>query len=229
MNRLRLEFSHITKTAGTSIEQLAKDHGVLWGIENRSFWEALSDVASYKNLTGDPWHLPISYLEDAVLSTLLKERVFFCIVRNPYERVISEYYCRWGSKYFVDRQHIASKDPKEFNKNIVAALESLAYLRSSGKAFHLGHWQEQVRYVKKGGDFLLPRDNIIPFEELGTGSSKLFARYSYGFSDLKYRARCGAYPKLLGVEHLGRKALELVNFLYEEDFLAFGYPMRIAP
>lgn len=222
-----LEFSHITKTAGTSIEQLAKSHGILWGIENKQFWNGASSLARYPNHTGDAWHLPLSYLDSANLKNLLEGRDYFCVVRDPYERVVSEYYCKWGNQYFVNLQHIHSSDVSVFNANLKESLVRLMLLRENGQAFHIGHWQEQRLYVQKNGEYLLPKENIIRFEELGETLPRLFAKYRLPLAKLTSRARCNAYEKRFTAADLTRAVVELVNVLYEDDFSVLGYKMAV--
>lgn len=67
-----LKFIHIPKTGGTSIEESAKKNNLLWGKYDTS-------LKGYKNIS--PWHCPQEI-----------SPYCFCVVRNPFDRFISEFY-----------------------------------------------------------------------------------------------------------------------------------------
>ena len=67
-----LKFIHIPKCAGTSIEDSAKENNLLWGRFDTS-------LRSYKNISA--WHCPQQM-----------KPYCFCVVRNPFDRFISQFY-----------------------------------------------------------------------------------------------------------------------------------------
>lgn len=67
-----LKFIHIPKTGGTSIEESAKKNNLLWGKFDTS-------LKSYKNISA--WHCPQEM-----------QPYCFCVVRNPFDRFISQFY-----------------------------------------------------------------------------------------------------------------------------------------
>lgn len=73
-------FIHIPKCAGTSIEQFIKDHGR----------NDLQFIGLYQNRS-------LHHLTAIELKIIIKEQIFhhyykFSVVRNPYDRLLSEYY-----------------------------------------------------------------------------------------------------------------------------------------
>lgn len=220
-----LQFAHITKTAGTSIEVLAKSNGVLWGCENRALWSRLSQGSRHPNRTGDPWHLPVSFVEEQMLNELLESTDLFCVVRNPYERVVSEYYCHWGSQYVVDLSKINSDDIDSFNDNLLASLCRLKALRVAGSAQCLGHWQEQNLYFMKNGTYLMPKENVIRYEQIDVDLSGVLSRYGYSFGPMGQRVRVRSYPKKFSGNDLRQDVIAMVNELYQKDFVELGYGM----
>ena len=72
MNSIKLKFLHIPKTAGTSIENAAKNNNLLWGRFDTS-------LKSYKNISA--WHCPQEI-----------PPYCFCVIRNPFDRFISQFY-----------------------------------------------------------------------------------------------------------------------------------------
>ena len=75
-----LKFIHIAKNAGTSIEQIGKDHGLLWGVHDPEY------VEDGKNMNIMSRHLIPSKLS----SDYLGKYDFFMVVRNPYTRTLSQ-------------------------------------------------------------------------------------------------------------------------------------------
>ena len=63
---------HIPKTAGTSIENAAKNNNLLWGRFDTT-------LKSSKNISA--WHCPQEILPYC-----------FCVIRNPFDRFISQFY-----------------------------------------------------------------------------------------------------------------------------------------
>ncbi|MBA42757.1 MAG: hypothetical protein CMF62_01965 [Magnetococcales bacterium] len=72
-----LKFIHITKTAGTSIEDIAYEKGIKWGRYHKFYgwWHGFFTLKSHN----------------------IKKRFdWFMVVRNPYTRILSEFHCKWG-------------------------------------------------------------------------------------------------------------------------------------
>ena len=67
-----LKFIHITKCAGTSIEDIGKKNDICWGRYHKEYnW----------------WHEPFINLK----KSLKKKYDWFVVVRNPYTRILSEF------------------------------------------------------------------------------------------------------------------------------------------
>ena len=115
-----LKFIHITKCAGTTIENLTfKDHfpgnNVKWGKnDNLELCNCFSK--SFRLQQQAWWHIPLRYGIVKRLDYLLEHYNFFTIVRNPYDRIVSEYYCQWGGPARK------SEDMEEFNQYIINRL-----------------------------------------------------------------------------------------------------------
>jgi hypothetical protein len=112
-----LKFIHITKTAGTSIENIGKAGGIRWGRFHKEYgW----------------WHRRFPQ----VPQDIQQKYDWFMVVRNPYTRMISEYHCRWGG---VGQNTNLSK--KVFNKKLKGFMVERAF-RSRGD-----HYTPQHLYV----------------------------------------------------------------------------------
>lgn len=88
-------FIHISKTAGTSMETVLRD-------ESCQLLPGQWDTTRIR-------HTPLNHLTlqelidyDVLTPAQLKSYFKFCFVRNPWERLISEIFCRWMSPWFRD-------------------------------------------------------------------------------------------------------------------------------
>ena len=129
--RQRLEFIHITKTGGSAIESLASSHNITWGLCHFTHSYKLNCVNTHhvpwrEYFIGTAWHAP-----PKVINALLpiEENPYagadlFTVVRNPYDRAISEYYC----KFFGMEGSQRNNDPEVMNEwiqNMIVGLEEL--------------------------------------------------------------------------------------------------------
>merc|ERR1711991_1137169 len=89
----RIKFIHITKTGGTSIEEIGKLNGFSWGRYDKK----LKNIKK-KFKISPYWHIPISFFEENPYN---KNNILFTVVRNPYTRIISEAFCKFGGKYHL--------------------------------------------------------------------------------------------------------------------------------
>ena len=96
----KLEFLHIPKNAGTTIEAAAGKVGITWGVchfKQMSYCPGFNATKVPKNHNEPPepvWHYPIQYLNLFTEENPYKGSGIdlFTVVRNPYDRMISEYY-----------------------------------------------------------------------------------------------------------------------------------------
>jgi hypothetical protein len=80
-----LMFVHIPKNAGTTIEHLGRDHRIQWGMFKLKGQQKMPD-----GNTCNAWHVPPSLL--AGYNPYLHPRAeVFCVTRDPWERLVSEY------------------------------------------------------------------------------------------------------------------------------------------
>jgi len=104
-----VEFIHIPKNAGTSIENTAAKYGVLWGrfnvFPNAELWPTRHQtiVGSHCSF----WHDPF-YLQDGTPEWFQRHEKF-CVTRDPYARIVSEYKYRAtrfanGTRFHDDRR-----------------------------------------------------------------------------------------------------------------------------
>jgi hypothetical protein len=102
-----LEFVHIPKTGGSSVEGAACKEGVSWGACHYEGHEhcigCIPDQGFCRIDGGSPWHAP-ALLHNGVCGILgYKHCETFAVVRDPIEWAVSHYHCRfWGPKGAVE-------------------------------------------------------------------------------------------------------------------------------
>jgi len=183
-----LKFIHITKCAGTTIEDLGKDHGKRWGRYHKEYgW----------------WHEIFSKK-----SQNLKDKYdWFMVVRNPYDRILSEYYCKWGGKGKKD-----DHTKEDFNLFLINKIN-----RRSQKGHH---YTEQYKYLDKNCKI-----NIIKFENLDKEFNNLMSSYKINLELNKHSNKSS--EKKFTVSDFSPKLIRLINKVYEKDFKHFGYSMNM--
>lgn len=189
----KLKFSHITKTGGTSIEKIAKNNNINWGIYDKYLKNNLIH-----------WHYPLSKLPKKFTNRF----DWFIVCRNPYDRLISEYHCYWGGNTKQLKNVFYNKQSKIiFNKFIRSSIIN----RKKNKYY--GHYLEQNLYYIKN-------INIIRFENLKEDFENLMKKYNLNLKlDIhKYKSN-----KIFSVKDFDKETIELINKVYHKDFELFNY------
>ena len=117
-NIVSLEYIHITKTGGSAIEEAAARESLTWGLchfERRpsygpgcrrpTFGWPLKPPKIHSEIiplfAGELWHTPPTWF---VNPNPYHGAATFTIVRNPYDRIVSEYYCTFFGAH--RREHV---------------------------------------------------------------------------------------------------------------------------
>jgi hypothetical protein len=239
-----LRFIHITKTAGATIESTGKTHSKNWGQYDAEYRKMMR--ASLDWIPKDWWHIPPQFMDKLHLSHLRTTYDYFTVVRNPFERVISETFCKWAG--FQNKHKNAMWNPTGNWTNPVKINAWISYRlkevrtkihtferRKSIVGLHVaanetllcGHWIPQHYYVVDDGgvDFIQP-ENILRFENLAEQFQGLMERYSLSFSleDVHHNKRL---DDSFTVQQLSDENIQLIREIYLEDFVKFGYSLEI--
>jgi len=258
----RLEFVHITKTGGSTIEKVGHDLGIIWGachFINVPLVGCMAPDLPYQApnyqsyaLTS-PWHTPPKLLKRYADTTLYPydEADLFTVIRNPYSRVLSEYYCPWTgfqAKYFKGTKHEKDpNDPDVMNQWVVNMVTRLSnaieqFKNSTGdgvwkkqakgvnedeRILAQKHYVNQVEYVYDGDNVLVK--NIIYYENLSSDFDALMKKYNINAS-LPSKDIMGVYKDEMNKGRLSHndlypETIALINEYAKPDFEKFGYKM----
>ena len=216
--RHRLVHLHIPKTAGTAVEQLFNQlDDLVWGpeswigeVQRDGRWYEYQHLTAteFAELTGDEF--------DGFAR--------FAIVRDPYQRLISEYLWRHAIRRNYPDAVLRVFDT--FDELVAAipagideAWHELIPSADQADANLLIHLRPQHHYLRSSADRADESIEIVAFEKLPEALDELFDRR--GIDN-------GLEPKTVThlLEHYFTPAtLQIVNELYRQDFVRFGYPM----
>jgi len=202
-----IKFIHITKTGGTSIEDVGKKNNYIWGRFNAKY---LNKYKRSVNL-GDIWHTPLKYFEE----NPYKNNTLFTIVRNPYTRCISEFYCPYlGFRYteLQDKEFTIEYFNSWIRNNINKVMNNNGH-----KAGHFLPHSEYFTYNEK--DII---DYVIYFEDIKRQFNILFEKEKITLDIHHNQAR---KLKKYSVEDLDNETIKLINKVYFKDFILFNYKM----
>lgn len=246
----RLEFLHIPKAAGTAVEQAGAKEGYVWGVCKFNLYNQIlycpplhvnkTCEASFpgpkRMQDGSFWHLPMDVIKPSWKSLYnsmteenfkagehQKKPVFFVVVRNPYERMISEYY--YGCKVRNDRRPYCLQN----NRNRPEIVNRILDLQLSGPngrfRGHHTHYIPQHDYVfDKTGKRIVK--HVLHFENLTSEFNALMKEYSLNISlPEKERKYTKWYGDNLSALDLNSTTVRRIEELYGKDFELGNYSM----
>jgi hypothetical protein len=267
-----LQFVHIPKTAGAFLEELAAKHKVTWSrcyfekdasvkVPCPSNWKTTDTNLNFdeyrKALRPEIdrgwapfWHIPPRYFRQnwtelvKGLRDIYREADLFCIVRNPYDRLISEWYYRTtvlNSPVFGGRN--ASNNVTLFNQFIGISLKVFQRGRIPSSPQDMvvrrneywtmdGHFIPQHHFVFDGNTQII--NHVLRYENFTPEFNSLMKEYGLPMQFSNATAAVNAAKvskKQLSVYNLSLSNLVMVNEIYRHDFESFGYEivMRKTP
>lgn len=195
-----LRFVHIPKTGGTTIEQIAFKRGIFWGaLDQELFYFTFHRCPEY--------HKPLKLNNSLWLDFVLQKYDFFCVVRNPYSKCVSEFYCKWN---YGPRHKCTSVD--EFN-SFIQKYVKLAPDRD--------HWASQTHFVYDDQGQRIVK-HVLKCENLQEEFNTLMREYGYNI-EMTEKDRYNSGSCVFGVKDLSRETIDLINYVYHDDFVNFGY------
>ena len=187
-------FSHIPKCAGMSVE--------------KSFTKFPTHLKN-PNLHGDNQHrFPCSpqHFHAEIISKMFYVDAFiysFVVVRNPFDRLISEY------RFRSDIAKRQSRDILPFN----------IWLEKSLSAYHDNQYTLD-NHLRPQVEFMLPNMKVFHLEE---GLQEVFKSLKTDLPELNIASPVHVNASATVTPNLTPKSVDLIAQMYQEDFLEFGY------
>lgn len=193
-----LLFIHIPKTGGTSIEYL------------------LNIPLTPYNFFGIQNGLALQHYTASKMKTWLGEEYFnkcskIAMVRNPYDRVVSEYY------WTIKRDKKFATTFKEFLLKIKKIIIENRYDQSP----HYDHYKPQSDFVFIDGKNVI--DYLGKFENFNSFVEEIIPKFSLDKNKFGHHNK-SEYNR--DVDHFeDKECREIVNEIYQMDFINFDYEM----
>ncbi len=214
-HRNKLVFIHIPKTGGTAVEQYFHDIGDMqWGLES---W------LGHEKQQGrwyEYQHLSMLELQSMAGTSITGFRSF-SVVRNPYEKLLSDYLWRKVVKRKnPDASLMCFGSFAEFIDAIPENIDTMWPQHIDGvgmdEANFLIHVRPQYQFVTDGDGARLV-DEILKFEQLDDDLRQLLERFGLAADSIKK-------PQARDMQLFYDSAmLKLVNRIYAKDFELFSY------
>ena len=227
-----LEFVHIPKTAGSTIERVGAAHNITWGgchfpemstrgvkqcppadlgIEGRLI-ENLPPFDQSPDIQYIHWHVPPHKWKP----NYFQQKCLFTVVRNPYELVLSTYYDRFGG--YGGRY---PNRPRNMNKVIQELL-----VQPIG--MYGGRFVPQSDFVfDDNGTQVIP--HVLKMESLSEDFDRLMATYHLSHVSVgteRYNKRNTA-RRVLTIHHFTNRTIQLIQERYRRDFEMLDYPLNL--
>jgi hypothetical protein len=237
-----LAFFHIPKTAGTAVEEAGGRRGLTWGscLFNH---KPKRDVCEYPDGKEWPkhvgwWHVPRQYFPLANVDPY-RGAELFAVVRDPYDRMLSEFYYICTLRVFDWRPDQCDRtrlfDAAYLNEWLQRKLSHKDSGTASSYLADNGHFTPQHDYVV-GPHQVRVIDHVLRMDGAALPLSEQFDRlmraFSLGSVRLESINALGAESRRdvakLDTRNLAPDTLEAIHATYDSDF-ALGYARRSTP
>lgn len=211
-----LIFLHLPKNAGTTLEDLGSEmgseSGVSWG---RFELTGLQDMGDGQSCS--KWHVPPSMLEG---DNPYADSEVFCVTRDPWERMVSEYEFRIRTGHVHDS---ATCTQERFNAFVTSSLAEL--VAGPGRFAYDCHLLPQWEYVE-GPDGHHWCTHTLPIEDLRSTFNSLMTKYGSPLRLKRHkksnaRVYCTGLDADLG-ELYSQPAKNIMRQVYAKDFAHLG-------
>jgi len=197
-----LKFIHIPRNAGSSIELFGKKKNIYWGQFDTELEKNKTELKiSY-------WHTPLYEFDYNFLLNYSNKYNLFTVVRNPYEKCISEYY------FYKKWNRLEEQNEIELNNYIISNLMDKNNITNDG------HFIPQYKYFFDKNMNLIV-NHIIKFENINNEFNELMKLYNINLNIKNFIINQSI--KQFNINNLYKETIDKINSYYHIDFLMFNY------
>jgi len=236
----RLELIHVPKTGGTSLETLAANHNVTWGKchykndrECRPVWpQGRRSNRVHRWTRASNWHTPLNVPHG--WPQWAQNASLFMVVRNPYERALSEW--KYTNQYPGLRRK--NRIPKNSVTNLTMMNEWLQRKlqtvwenpplqegeNSTSQISPVAdkYYQNDAHFIPQM-DYWIPDMYVLRMENFQETLPCLLRHFGWQLQWNLSSARINAAPPSVTVSDLSIETRRMIEQLYSQDFAEFGY------
>lgn len=213
-----LVFVHIPKNAGTAVENAGLASWVRWG-RHRMYYFGMVPMPDEVHWCA-AHHVPPKLLPVEIQEIYLHSKVF-CVVRNPYDRAVSEYKYLLSVPWGITKPGVLDKEPctREglnyfLQKALTTVSEGMQYVNDC-------HMLPQTDFVYDG-----EREwcgNVLRMEEMPGTFNDLMEREGYSVRINETENDSNTTCPGLGVQDLDPETIAILDEVYAEDFDRLGF------
>mmetsp|Transcript_90526 Transcript_90526/g.281827 ORF Transcript_90526/g.281827 Transcript_90526/m.281827 type:complete len:451 (+) Transcript_90526:107-1459(+) len=218
----RLEFVHIPKNAGTTIEMTGRSAGIAWGVSSIAF--------RFNRRMPDGFfcsshHVPPRYIRG--MSPYAGAELF-CVTRHPYDRAVSEYSyllsVPWTSRYARDYANGIYDRPVCSKEGLNHFVQTTLTLYQRGQKFIDNcHHLPQSEFIWDGSGTPLCT-NIIRSDNLSQAFDVLMEKHGYPLKMPAERENDnGEVCPGLSTQSLAPETRQMLRSVYADDFRLLNY------
>ena len=224
----KLYFIHIPKTAGTSIEDIIYNYGGCIGncyFKKNNINKNSVSKSKYKIIS--QWHIPLRYIHEDKVKHILENKIIFAIIRNPYERIISDFKF-WISFYYQHKSntkysHIIKEIINIYNNNFTIDPINLNLFINNiltNKKYKIlldGHFIPMYKYIYIKKKKIT--NDILRFDNLNDDFNKLINKYNLKIPiDILKSVKKNRTSEKLSINDIDLNSKKLIDKIYRKDF-----------
>lgn len=231
-----LQFVHIPKTGGSAVEETGRENNINWGYHsyhnpmNTAMWP----------MGCPPWHIPPRTYFNVLKNFSLHpytNKTLFTVVRNPWTRILSEYY--YVFQFLKKRKGNSTHDKAMLNKYVKQQIRAVIGSNETMKRYYRsdGHWIPQSDYIYDStGSGRQIVEYVLRYEHLASdlawllgnvtvpsgsinGDNKRQRFFNYSLPKVKFRKT----SKKLTPADFTPETVQMIQEYYRKDFENLGY------
>jgi len=214
--QFRVEFIHIPKTGGTTIESIGLAYGLNWGMYRFGNYSGYDAVAGHNDVWLSAHHVPPAEASWPIRKLYSSAERIFCITRNPYDRLTSEYKYRLENR---KRQDLFVGDDCTADSLNFFVQKVLRNFMSGDRYFLDAHLIPQSKYIWEGEKKWCT--DVLRLDGLPWNFNKLMKSLDVNAhidGEHENPSTCQ-----LTSAALSNKSKSLIQSVYQDDFVRLGY------